>query len=54
MTSPTADGQGYEAERPDPADTCPECLSPFIGSHFGDCRIATGMKPSPPTSVEGA
>lgn len=28
------------------AGTCPECLSPFQGSHFGDCRISNGMKPS--------
>ncbi len=28
---------------------CPECMSPFAGSHFGDCRIANGMKPDPRT-----
>lgn len=28
------------------SDHCPECPSPFAGSHFGDCRIANGMKPA--------
>jgi hypothetical protein len=27
--------------------TCEECGSPFIGSHFGDCRVATGMTREP-------